>query len=367
MFYCIHDQALYVTSTAHQFFSVPRVMFGRTSDPNLMAARKNRNQATGNLKTALSSYITNVQKLNTTLRNSRNAYKLPQPYAEAINKAVANLVFASRKSLSATANALKAKEEAAKAKAVANAAREAAKANAAAKASAARQQTATNKAAAAAKAAAKAVANKAAAEKAAINALRANRITVKQLNSILSKFPQTVNSLEQAWKGARRSPSESNENLLNKARANANANIKGRTFGNARYRPLWVKLLGENAVPKNKKTALKTAQNAAMARIKEVFNTPYISGAYDASALSANITKASWRAPPYGKSESILAIKRYTNGKTRNNIIRNMKNILAGAPAFRPGSDLDKFFRLALLRRKINNNQARLMIPPTPI
>ena len=103
-------------------------MFGRKNDPNLAAARQLRNQATGNLKTALTSYITNVQKLNTTVRNNRTAYNSPyNAYAVPIKKAVANLVFASRKSLSAAVNALKAKEEAAQAKAAANAARAAAK------------------------------------------------------------------------------------------------------------------------------------------------------------------------------------------------------------------------------------------------
>ena len=338
-------------------------MFGRKNDPNLAAARQLRNQATGNLKTALTSYITNVQKLNTTVRNNRTAYNSPyNAYAVPIKKAVANLVFASRKSLSAAVNALKAKEEAAQAKAAANAARAAAKVKAAANATAAQQKAAANKAAAASAAQVKAAANAEAARAAAVNALRANTITISQLNSILSKLPQNANSLEMAWKSTRRSPTESNEKLLNKARANLQVNMS-RTFGNAKYRPLWVKLLGENAVPKNKKTALKAAQNAAMARIQKVFNTPYVQGAYNMGSVGANITKASWRAPPYGKSESFIAVSRYTNGRTVEQIKKNIKNVLAGAPAFKPGSDLDKFFRLALIRRKINNNQAKLIQP----
>lgn len=278
-----------------------------------------RNMAATKLKGALTKYMTEVQKLeknaithnqlNTILRNV-NSNIAGVKLNKAIKNSMINMIVASKNALMATKNAIAAK--------------------------AAAEKAAANKAAAAKKAAnnaaAKAAANKAAANAAAAAALKNATIKVNQLNKVLGK--SNAANFEAAWKAARLT---ANNNQAKNAKALANARInRTRTFGKARYEPLWTAL--GVPPPQNKKTELQAKANAAMGRIKPVFNKP------------------NWRTPPIGQGGSILAMGEYTNGINMKQILQNRKNILAGAPAFKPGSDLGKFFNIAIKRRRLNNN-----------
>ena len=103
-------------------------MFGRTSDPNLIKARQLRTNATKSLQKQLKNYINNVQRLEGSNRNNNKIFQILQfekanhsQYMRQIQRALANLVIASKRNLWAARNAelaaIKSKEQNAERKA----------------------------------------------------------------------------------------------------------------------------------------------------------------------------------------------------------------------------------------------------------
>ena len=229
------------------FTPIVRFLLGRNGALNV--ARQLRNEATGELKSALQSYITNVQQLNktaTTLTNLTRLMNTPKnnqtlAYNKRIGAAVAKMVNASKNAIFASKNANNARR-------AKEAAAQEAKAAKAAKANqAAANKDAAKKAAAEKAAANKAAANKAAAEKAAnANAAeklrwREAKISVQNLNKIMKGVNISSSIARRTrWMGAR--GVTNSKNAVAKAEANKEINNK-RIFGKSKYKLLWENII----------------------------------------------------------------------------------------------------------------------------
>ena len=254
------------------FTPIVRFLLGRNGALN--EARKVRNEATGELKSALQSYITNVQQLNKTAITLNNLSRLMNTpknnqtlaYNKRIGAAVAKMVNASKNAIFASKNAnnaRRAKEEAARAAKEAkevekstssyNKARAAANklavanakksiknkeaANAAAAAEVAKFATASNKA--------RAAANKLAVANAAEKLRwRQAKISVQNLNKIM-KGVIILDPMDRRtrWMKGRGVSNYRSTNAKAKAEANKELNNK-RIFGKSKYKLLW-----ENIIP----------------------------------------------------------------------------------------------------------------------